>query len=416
MNGTPGLDPWGTFTPIDQLARADADLTLIFLSGFGVFDSAPVHDPWYQATALQGTVTSTNVNGSAHIYRQDEAASPMGCASQWQFCNADPDACGPLASYTDAVSGALSGAFADGRAAARLSWLLTSLGVSGPLLKGMLEEADVDALLAKQTVFGGLQTALPDNQWQLEVTNWFAISLAYMQQSMLETASGSAATEPGLVVDRPATAAAERMCRNQKIRTTRYASFSFFGLLVTYVLGLAAVALSFSLEPVLGCLYRRRGYRRYSFAEWNTHSTLQLQRLAHDGEDGWAGCMDDVPVTKDAKVQLRSLDLRDPEYPKLSSVPPSPDHTVLVLVQKEDFQAADASPTKSTKSVVQSAGSSPCKDGSISASVQTASSDGPASLREGTVEEVSEGSYGRGPVRDEAIDSQSLRAVSPPST
>ncbi|KAF3765644.1 hypothetical protein M406DRAFT_227270, partial [Cryphonectria parasitica EP155] len=297
QNSTPALDPGSGFTPINQLARTDADLTIVFLSGYGVFAGTPIYDPWYQSTVPFTNISSQGKTGIEQVYRLDNAASPLGCASQWQFCNADSSACGPLASYDDAVSSAASEVFGDTDAANRFAWFTNSLNLLTNMLQGMLEAAQVNALLAAQSVDDGYQESLPDNQWQLEVTNWFAISLAFMQQAIVETASGSAAQEAELVSEKPTSAATTAMCRNQKIRTTRYASFSFFGIMFVYVLGVVLIALSFSLEPILASLYRRRGYRQYSFAEWNSHGTLQLQRLAHDdGDDEWAGCMEQIPV------------------------------------------------------------------------------------------------------------------------
>lgn len=305
-----------SFVPIPQLSRNDADISIIFLSGDGVFSAYPTYDPWYQATTPLAQMNSTGDTGTVQVYRQNEAASPLGCASQWQFCNAYDTACGPLASFQDALAGALL-AF-EGDAADRLSWFIYSLDIDEGMLPGMLEEAQGTALLSTQSLSSGYQgAALPDNQWQLEVTNWFAICLAYMQQTLLETVSGAGSTSSALTLQNPDTAAAKRLCQSQKIRTTKYSSFSFFGVLFTYILGVVVIAVSFALEPILAVLYRRRNYKQYKFIEWTTDSTLQLQRLAHeDGNGEWLGCMDNVPTTE-AGLQLRGLDTTDSQHPRL---------------------------------------------------------------------------------------------------
>jgi hypothetical protein len=47
------------------------------------------------------------------------------------------------------------------------------------------------ALKAQSTVFTLTQVAqLPDNQWQIELDGWFAISLASLQQYLYEKAVG----------------------------------------------------------------------------------------------------------------------------------------------------------------------------------------------------------------------------------
>lgn len=316
VNGTPALASMSSFVPIPQLSRNDSDITIIFLSGNGVFSTHPTYDPWYQASTPLAQMNSTGDTGTVQVYRQNEAASPLGCASQWQFCNAYDTACGPLASFQDALSGA-SLAFEDD-AADRLSWFINSLDIDEGTLPGMLEEAQNNALLSTQSLSSGLQgAALPDNQWQLEVTNWFAICLAYMQQTLLETVSGAGSTSSALTLQSPDTTAAKKLCQSQKIRTTKYSSFSFFGVLFTYILGVVVIAVSFALEPILAALHRRRKYKQYKFIEWTTDSTLQLQRLGHDDGDGeWLGCMHNVPTTK-AGLQLRGLDMTDSEHPRL---------------------------------------------------------------------------------------------------
>lgn len=68
------------------------------------------------------------------------------------------------------------------------------------------------------------------------------------------------------------------------------------------------IVASFSVEPVIACLYRRDQARKlkrgeYKYLEWASNGTLQLQRLAYQGiESGrWSGYTDDIPMTeKDA--------------------------------------------------------------------------------------------------------------------
>lgn len=92
-----------------------------------------------------------------------------------------------------------------------------------------------------------------------------------------------------------------------------------FGILFTYILGSLLILLSFTLEPPIRYLYRRRHYRQYQYLEWHTNSALQLRRLAQDelGYGQWAGCADPVPVTRRGDL-LAGLDVRDVEYPRLN--------------------------------------------------------------------------------------------------
>lgn len=68
------------------------------------------------------------------------------------------------------------------------------------------------------------------------------------------------------------------------------------------------IVASFSVEPVIACLYRRDQARKlkrgeYKYLEWASNGTLQLQRLAYQGikSGRWSGYTDDIPMAeKDA--------------------------------------------------------------------------------------------------------------------
>lgn len=94
-----------------------------------------------------------------------------------------------------------------------------------------------------------------------------------------------------------------------------------FGLLFLLIFGILAVAISFSLEPILSFLQRRAGLHYYSYSEWSINQTLQLQRLAYEeaGTGGkWSHTNEYVPVTE-AGQNLALLDLMDPSHPRLSA-------------------------------------------------------------------------------------------------
>ncbi|KAL1614534.1 hypothetical protein SLS54_009708 [Diplodia seriata] len=121
---------------------------------------------------------------------------------------------------------------------------------------------------------------------------------------------------------RPSNVEEKHLCNNQKIRNAEYFNFSVFGLSFTLALGSLVIFLSYTVEPLLGWLQRRRNWDSYARLEWITNETLQLQRLAHEeaGLETWEGCADNVPVTRHGE-RLAVLDLHDPEHPRLK-VPP----------------------------------------------------------------------------------------------
>ncbi|GAB1320993.1 hypothetical protein MFIFM68171_11203 [Madurella fahalii] len=69
----------------------------------------------------------------------------------------------------------------------------------------------------------------------------------------------------------------------EKILSTTYSPFSLFGLLFTVALGARVIATSYSVEPILAWSHRRAKAKSYAYVEWQTNSTLQPQRLAHQG-------------------------------------------------------------------------------------------------------------------------------------
>lgn len=223
INGTPGAGPSSAFIPTAELERTDADVFLVFLSGHGVFFSEPLNDEWYRANEPFGVISSTIGEETPAIYRTSEPASPLGCASQWQFCNTNTSACGPTASYHDAVSGAAQ-AFGMNKdestentspASDRLEWLVASMGIHYNTESGILLNLQDSALLSKQSLSQGYQGPLPDNQWQLDVTNWFSIYLVWIQSNLLQTAAGMMESEAGVNAVKPVTEAASTLCSNQ---------------------------------------------------------------------------------------------------------------------------------------------------------------------------------------------------------
>src|SRR4051794_40539078 len=105
----------------------------------------------------------------------------------------------------------------------------------------------------------------------------------------------------------------------QKIRSSAHTSFSFFGLAFTFVTGALIIVASYSIEPILACLHRRRKYKSYTYLEWMSNNSLQLHRLAHEelGPSTWSNCDQQIPITTEHDGYLASLDITDPKHPTL---------------------------------------------------------------------------------------------------
>lgn len=282
-------------------------------------------------------------------YQPDEAASPMGCTSQYQICNPSlsSNKCGPLASMLDATAQAapLFGMTAadfenidkpNGTMISRYQWLVMIVGEAAVSTQRIVNSLGPNSLVSPNYLSNGLMGSLPEDQWQLDVKYWWAIFLASLQAAFVETARGS--TDPVLDPYKypPYNSNIRAMCNNQvrrllgilrirvhnmtwnsltktelqKIRSTRHISFSLFGLYFTFITGLLIIIISYTLEPIFECLYRRRMYKEYTYLEWAASETLQLQRIAFQGINAgtWSSCTDAIPRTKPGEV-LTSLAL-----------------------------------------------------------------------------------------------------------
>ncbi|KAI1357780.1 hypothetical protein F5Y08DRAFT_351646 [Xylaria arbuscula] len=322
---------------IPELRRPDGDVLVIFLSGMGVLFNQKMDDNWYRANTVQGTAKLGNYVEELKIYRPDDAASPMGCVEQWQWCNSAyprESGCGPLASNKDAISGAaplfnlspqdleVDRPSSDGVRQSNFIWSLLTKKMNPVRLPDLLGFLGAKSLSSQDRLYGGIQWSLPKNQWQLDVTQWFETVLASLQAAYVNTATGKYALEAGDTRLGPLNKYERSLCDNQKIRSTAYASFSLFGLYFTFILGGIVILFSYVIQPVQAFLDRNFGYRSYAYLEWTANSNMQLHRLAHEdsGAKKWTRCTGAVPTTT-PDTNLAQLNITDPTHPILGLAP-----------------------------------------------------------------------------------------------
>ena len=198
---------------------------LVFLVGNGVYFYEQTTDPWYRGTVSGATIIDWATNETRVVYRPEEAASPLGCVEQYQFCNAGKQ-CGPLAGMSDAVTQAAPyfnmtafdfsyRVIPDDPVGSRFYWYYIALLGMSIDLDELILNLGPHALISHQSLLDGIMGPLPENQWQLDVTYWWATRLASMQAAFVNTASGSndAALEEYLVS--PYNSHMRGMCNNQ---------------------------------------------------------------------------------------------------------------------------------------------------------------------------------------------------------
>lgn len=311
---TPYLtNSFSDFDPIPQLFRPDGELLVVFLSGNGVLFSSPSPDPWYRGTKEGKSYRERGSNRLMTLYETQEAASPLACLHQAQFCDGSLR-CGPLASFVDAAAGAapLFNSTAEvampenvvkpqGETASRFVWFIVSVVQGASSLASGVASLGSDTLQAKQYLFGGVVLDSLRHQWRSDVSHWYAMMLASIQETFVSMASKPADPDLERYLIRPTNTWAQDMCDNQKILSSQFASFSLFGLYLTYLVGLIIIATSHAVEPVFAILARRRNRPpAHPYLEWTANETLQLQRAAYEGlgSGTWTGLGSEIPKTE----------------------------------------------------------------------------------------------------------------------
>ncbi|KAI0016634.1 hypothetical protein F4780DRAFT_669738 [Xylariomycetidae sp. FL0641] len=391
------------FYPSDFLFRPDADTTVVLLAGNGVVYTNPSDDEWYRVSSQEFSpaLVSANSTASFPYYPPLEPASPLGCIVQHQFCRKSTDNCGPLTNFQDAAAGAapffdttydtlydttyddLSGSNPANIAritsinpsAARFHYLLGVLGmgsVSAP--ENILAQLGLPFLASQSSWSSGYQGPLSPNQWQLDVLHWSDIMRASIQASFLDTVYRATPSDQSQFKYWQLFESSTELslCKNQRMKSSSHGSFSLFGLVFTYGVGVLAILTSWLLEPVSELLYRRLGFKKYAHLEWTANSTLQLQRLAHEGLGfgSWLKGTGAIPVTGPADL-LGCLDLENPEHPVIHQYLPEPNSSKESQASCESLQG----PTEPTVETTPAANNSDNPDAVCSVANSTPEKD-----------------------------------------
>lgn len=202
---------------------SDADLLLVFMSPEGILFLNQTTDPWYRA------VLPVHVSGLGqdYLYVPDGAASPLGCSQRYQYCDSRKN-CGNLTSAIDAVISASAlfhltpndlwtnvrwGRGTDATTS-RFEVFQNALHASSTLYD-LLSSLGPSSLLSTQHLGQDFMGPLPDNQWQLDVSHWFAMRMASLQAAFVNSARGP--TDEALLpyIKRPSDEYQQEMCNNQ---------------------------------------------------------------------------------------------------------------------------------------------------------------------------------------------------------
>jgi len=279
------------FSPVPDFRRNDSDVTLAVLYNAAVY-FGKVEDPWFKAE---------NLSTSTPVWLPSRYMSVLRCSQQYQFCN--QKRCSPLTGLYEVGPEPSEdlGLNKNQIATRKLLWKAawgTQLGFIFLLMGN-------EALIAEDYLWGTTMwsSPLPENQWQIEVQNLHNVSLALLQQRVVEYASPpNIEIRPGLnslehVVRLNNTADLD-LCSCVKIRTTNYYSFSVLGLSIIMFVGTIIITTNIFLAMVISWIQKRTGFGLYKRLEWIESGALQLQRMASEGRGigPWGGYEDSVPV------------------------------------------------------------------------------------------------------------------------
>ena len=303
--------------PIPALNRTDADISLFFLAPTSITYEAPVADPFFAASTPYNISTGDGVNYTYYTSNQEVYA--LACADQHQICNPTNGKCSPLSGNFQVIPNIPELDLNDAQLATFLTMGLTIIFMDTYY---SVSSRGSSALRASETLDQGTQIPLPDNQWMIEVSTWFAVSMAKLQQRTVQYAIGSSHVPKGVKLVGPANRYEENICNNTKIQSqSGITSFSVLGISIILIVGSLLISISLLLSTVMGFIRQKRQWKAYKSLQWTLDNKLQLQRLAYEeaGQGHWSGGTDSVPVTRRGD-KLGVPKTVDDKHPRLSRV------------------------------------------------------------------------------------------------
>jgi len=159
--------------------------------------------------------------------------------------------------------------------------------------------------------------ALPDNQWQIEVANWFAIGLAHTQRLFIANyRKPSTKALMNQWQPFPSNAISEiAFCSSQKVHSASYTTFSVVGLGLNFGIGAIILIVGYLLPFMVPRLQLRRARKKGKVSmageQWILNHALQLQRVAYEamGIGTWTRKESTVPVTTELEAVESSSSL-----------------------------------------------------------------------------------------------------------
>lgn len=301
--------------PVPALLQTNSDVSLFFLAANALAYGAPVSDPFFSANIPYTLPGPGNINTT--VYFSDDYVNVLGCVDQHQYCNPNNNKCTPLMGSESIIDEIL--ALNISIKQLTIAALITSKQ-PGLSVFNSVNGRGSGALRASESLFELSQVSLPNDQWMTEVSSWFAITVAKLQEIPIRRATGPSYVPAGSRLQRASLPEQIRLCKSQIILSPGgTTSFSVLGIGIILIVGTLLVLVSLFLDTLAGYFRSKFHKHNYKRIQWGLDGIFQLHRLAYEaaGQGTWTGGADSIPITKQGDL-IRVPDFHvDPNHPML---------------------------------------------------------------------------------------------------
>lgn len=309
------MSTFDSWKPVPALLQRNSDLSLFFLAANTLAYGAPVSDPFFSANIPRTVLGPTNTNMT--VYDSDDFVNVLGCIDQHQYCNPNNNKCTTLMGSESTINEIL----ALNMSVKQFS-IAALIAPQQPVLSifNSVNGRGSGALRASESLFELSQVGLPSDQWMSEVSSWFAITLAKLQEIPIRRATGPSYVPAGSKLKLASLPEEIRLCKSQMILSPGgTTSFSVLGIGIILIVGILLILLSLFLDSLTGYFRSKFPKHDYKQIQWGLDGIFQLHRLAYEaaGQGTWTGGADSVPITKQGDL-IRVPDFHaDSKHPTL---------------------------------------------------------------------------------------------------
>lgn len=245
--------------------------------------TSPVTDPMFEAQDPLGLGVAEAKGYEFDVYTPRQTVSVLGCTDQTEVCNPFLPAgrnctAMPVHIFVDDLSGLKDALSLNSR---QMSILRRFSDVIQNSIDASFAENGDGGMLAGYLTDNFISAALPDNQWILELQNWFVVFLTMVQLRVTEYVTGFDNPQFNKYMVEPKKE--DRwMCTSQMAQRRDYASFSVLGLGIILGTGLVIMILNFFLNALWRRFHTPTTLQAYRLAEWDSLELLELQRAAEN--------------------------------------------------------------------------------------------------------------------------------------